>query len=126
MGVPIPQVEDALDERIGQWQVGTEYGGIGLSQIPDCPFCSERMCKRVVFVQSSRNDLDLVSSVQIAADVTYCKYTDKKDGEEDDLVFQRQSYFKQERQRYAKDDQVTSNIETSVGDEMIRCSGALL
>lgn len=67
----------------------------------------------------------LVAYKQGAPGVTYCKCTDEKYHEESDLILHRQSYSKQEGQWYAEDYQVTGDVETCIGDEMIRGGGAL-
>lgn len=53
---PVAEMEDALDERVGKRKVCAEDGSIRLSQVPDCPLVSERVCKRVIFVKTSSDN----------------------------------------------------------------------
>jgi hypothetical protein len=49
--IPVPELEDALNEGIYEREVGAKDRGIRFAEVPDCPFLAEGVVERVVFVQ---------------------------------------------------------------------------
>lgn len=54
---PVSEPEYALDERVGEGQVGAEDGGVGFAQVPDGPFAAEGEPEGIVLVEDGSDDL---------------------------------------------------------------------